>query len=202
MSALSRLHGITTQNITLFVYWCRLLHCNMCWPVYTDKSNSSVFRTAYIFTFRLFNDNISTADGFIVTNGMFIVNCKYHWSNLLCSGTAVCPHCGTDHNLITEEVDVAVILYACIREVFSSNLTWDTSYHDWGLSCFSSISPGKFQDITSIRPWILPSTSFLIHYPLNHLTIWHSVVWSPDANVKSSIIKNKNLSKHLCPQWT
>lgn len=87
------------------------------------EANSSVFHTAYIFTFRLFNDSISAVDGFIVTNGMFIVTCKYHWSNLLGNGTAVCSHCGTDHNLSTEEVVVAVILYACIREVFSSNLT-------------------------------------------------------------------------------
>lgn len=61
------------------------------------KAKSLVFRTAYIFTFRLFNDNISAVDGFIVTNWMFIVSCKYHWSNLLGNGTAVCSHCGTDH---------------------------------------------------------------------------------------------------------
>lgn len=73
---------------------------------------------------------MSAVDAFVVTNGMFIVNCKYHWSNLLGSGTAVCSHCGTDHNLSTEEADVVV---------FSSNLSLDTIYHDRFFMFFLSL---------------------------------------------------------------
>jgi hypothetical protein len=40
----------------------------------------------------------------------------------------------------------------------------DTGYHYWGLSWFSSVLLGKYQDSTSIKPWQrLPSRSFLIH---------------------------------------
>jgi hypothetical protein len=45
-----------------------------------------------------------------------------------------------------------------------SNLGRDTGYPDRRFSRFSSVPPGKFFDVNSIRPWPLPSKSFRIHY--------------------------------------
>jgi hypothetical protein len=55
-------------------------------------------------------------------------------------------------------------LLPLIREVPGSSLGLMTCYSDWGISCFPSVPPGKFQDSTFnwLRP--LPSTSFSIHH--------------------------------------
>lgn len=50
----------------------------------------------------------------------------------------------------------------------SSNLSWNTSYHDWGILWFYPVPPGKCRDSAWIWAWQLPHTSVPIHYVLSH----------------------------------
>jgi hypothetical protein len=72
------------------------------------------------------------------------------------------------------------------NKVLNSNLSWETSYPDWGYSWFYLVPPGKSWNSTSIRPWPLPSKPFPTH---------HSSIIIPSGIIQSqfwkSIIKQR-----------
>jgi hypothetical protein len=64
------------------------------------------------------------------------------------------------------------MLETCIQKLLGSNLDQDTGYHDQGILLFSSVPPGKCQDSTLIRAWLVPSESFPIHNLSYHPTLY------------------------------
>jgi hypothetical protein len=77
-------------------------------------------------------------------------------------------------------------------EVLGLKLSWNTSYPDWGFSWDSSVCSGKCLSITLIRPWLLPSTSLLLHY-------YHPTTWCIISRVTNTIIsKTKNTHILIC----
>jgi hypothetical protein len=63
--------------------------------------------------------------------------------------------------------------------VFSSNFNQDTNYLEWSTLWFSPAPPGKCQENTLIRPWLLPCTPFPIHQlsSICHLTLYSMRYW-------------------------
>jgi hypothetical protein len=86
-----------------------------------------------------------------VSSAQFVSRSLRHPENDVAMGML----CTLHH--ITEQAGVAATLWAYVREVLSSNLTRDTGYPDSGFVWFYTISPGKFQDFTSIRTQLHPS---------------------------------------------
>jgi hypothetical protein len=62
----------------------------------------------------------------------------------------------------TKPVNVAVMLWACSREVIGSNLAWDIVYFDWSVSWFCLFPSGKYRDSPSNRPRSHPF-QFIVH---------------------------------------
>jgi hypothetical protein len=60
----------------------------------------------------------------------------------------------------TEQVDVAVTLHSCIREMHGSTPRRGISYPDWGFSWLSSVPPGKSWN----RPRLFLSEPFRVHH--------------------------------------
>jgi hypothetical protein len=52
------------------------------------------------------------------------------------------------------------------RALYSGHSGFKSRPWNWGFSWFSSVSPGKFHDSASNRPWLLPFISHPIHYLL------------------------------------
>jgi hypothetical protein len=72
-------------------------------------------------------------------------------------------------------------------EELGSNMRWGIDYPEWGFSWFSSVPLSNCHDIT-IRLWLLPSKSFIIHYLLTIVLFDASMVW--DAGGTVNIIWN------------
>jgi hypothetical protein len=68
------------------------------------------------------------------------------------------------------------LLLSCISELPGSNLRWGTDYSDWGHLWLFSVPPLKYQDVFSVRPLPIPSTSS-ISLLLNHSTIFGQTYW-------------------------
>jgi hypothetical protein len=91
------------------------------------------------------------------------------------------------------QVGVALILYTYMAEVLcSSNLSWDTSYPDWGFSWLFWITPGKCQDSLWVGHDPVPSKSFP-----SHLSSCHSELYIVKL---LTVLKNKPTKNHsvLC----
>jgi hypothetical protein len=98
------------------------------------------------------------------------VNGSERWASYLCLFTP-CTHCigslvwRRENRKILQHVNINQFyvppsrLWICNREVLISNLGRDDVF-----SCFPLVFPGKFRVSTSIRPLLLPSISFPIHY--------------------------------------
>lgn len=78
---------------------------------------------------------------------------------------------------VTEQADISVTLWTCMREEFGSNLGRITSYSNYDFSWFSSVHPSKSKDCNSGRSQLLPSKSFKNSVFINHLNFRHSTVW-------------------------
>jgi hypothetical protein len=66
--------------------------------------------------------------------------------------------------LHTEQVGLAVQLYVRTQGEHTSNIGRDIASYDWGFLWFSSVFPGKFGDIASIRSWPLSFESSPIYH--------------------------------------
>jgi hypothetical protein len=77
-----------------------------------------------------------------------------------------------------------ITLLLCIRDVLGSNLDPETGYHDWGISCFSSVSPGKCRDSTlklGCNRFLPHSFQFTIHLPPYYSTLYSLRCWESVA---------------------
>jgi hypothetical protein len=72
------------------------------------------------------------------------------------------------------------------------NLDRDTGWPDWGSLLFSSVPPGKYQDITSVRARLLPSKSVPVHYSSYHSTLG---LWSKSKYWEHCKINHNELTK-------
>jgi hypothetical protein len=65
---------------------------------------------------------------------------------------------------LTEEAGVPLKVHTCMWEVLGQNLSWPTGYPDVALSWFSSVSPVKYRDTTTIRPRHLPPAQYTFQF--------------------------------------
>jgi hypothetical protein len=78
--------------------------------------------------------------------------------------------------MLTEQVEAAVTLWICIREVLGSNLSRDIIYSDWCFSRFTLVPPDKLRDITLIRS--LPLFCFTNPFQSSiHQTFYYSALY-------------------------
>lgn len=94
------------------------------------------------------------------------------------------------------------------NKMLNSNLSWETSYPDWGYSWFFLVLPGKSWNIISIRPWPLSSKSFLTHDSsiiipsgIIQSQYWKSIIKQPKERKQktyflSGIVWNKRIYWH------